>query len=166
MPEISSYVCQKCDSKPFRSAASLRTHKYVFHGKGAKHCADDDQLRDPLTAEMFRMFEQRKTPVQVVTEMQVHPDTVKDAFKQFSEMSDMPDKLVQQWYDDGYESGHEAGYVEGFNDARKKFELQFWCHVCRKPMGCTPNSDMHKALVKMASDAGWSHAECLQRQGY
>ncbi|MEM3851601.1 MAG: hypothetical protein QXP70_01210 [Methanomassiliicoccales archaeon] len=57
-----------------------------------------------------------------------------------------------------------SAYRQGYEDARKTYRLTFWCSVCRKPMYCQPNDEMHRALVKYAFESGWHHANGCKTQ--
>ena len=49
-------------------------------------------------------------------------------------------------------------YRQGYEDAKRTYQLLFWCSVCRKTMTCAPNSEMHNAMAKYALESGWHHA--------
>lgn len=56
-------------------------------------------------------------------------------------------------------------YKQGYEDAKRSYQLVFWCSVCRKELTCHPNSDMHKALMRYAFQSGWHNANgCQARQ--
>ena len=52
----------------------------------------------------------------------------------------------------------DNAYRQGYEDAKKTYQLIFWCSVCRKTMHCRTNDEMHKALAEYAFESGWHHA--------
>jgi hypothetical protein len=61
-------------------------------------------------------------------------------------------------------AAYGKGYEKGYEDARRKYQLTFWCSVCRKAIDCPPDSEMHRFLVQAALYNRWGHIECHERQ--
>jgi len=47
---------------------------------------------------------------------------------------------------------------EGYKQAKKDYEIWYFCKVCRKPITISPNSDSHKAVIGHME--GWRHTAC------
>ncbi len=57
----------------------------------------------------------------------------------------------------------EKAYDEGYDEAKKDYQIWYYCSVCGKRIDMSPNGDSHKAMIGFMKEHGWAHASC-QRQ--
>ena len=62
-----------------------------------------------------------------------------------------------------YKSVYSQGRSEGYQDARERFEVWYYCNVCGKPITIVPNSDGHKAVIELMREKGWGHKPCHEK---
>lgn len=162
--EDSEFICVDCN-KRFKNRASLRSHKYTYHpisAPGTTNAGTDEVSKDPLTAKIFDKFEKGRTPVQVIMELQISPDVVKAAYKQYIELADMSDAFVMECYNEGRDYGHRAAKEEAAAEIARLSKMHFSvpCPVCNKPMNFSEsdphwNDSIYPVLIKAFKE--WQH---------
>ena len=55
----------------------------------------------------------------------------------------------------------ETARAEGYDQAKKDYQIWYFCNVCRKPIYVLPNCDSHKAIIGYMKENRWAHATCL-----
>ena len=54
----------------------------------------------------------------------------------------------------------ERAWSEGYDEAKKEYQIWYYCAVCRKRIDVEPNSDSHKAMIGYMKEHGWRHTSC------
>ena len=49
---------------------------------------------------------------------------------------------------------------EAYDQAKKNYQIWYYCAVCRKRIEMLPNSDSHKAIIGYMKEHGWAHSSC------
>ena len=49
---------------------------------------------------------------------------------------------------------------EGYDEAKRDYQIWYYCAVCGKRIDMEPNSDSHKAMIGYMKEHGWAHASC------
>ena len=49
---------------------------------------------------------------------------------------------------------------EAYDQAKKNYQIWYFCNVCGKRIDMYPNDDAHKAMIGYMKDRGWAHAKC------
>ena len=57
----------------------------------------------------------------------------------------------------------ERARDEGYNQAKGKYQIWYYCAVCGKRVDVGPNSDSHKAIIGFMKEHGWGHASCHEK---
>lgn len=56
----------------------------------------------------------------------------------------------------------QTAWGEGYDHAKKGYQIWYYCNVCQKRIDISPNSDSHKAIVAYMKLEGWGHHSCHQ----
>ena len=67
--------------------------------------------------------------------------------------------LLQLKMPDIEEIKHTAA-GEGYDQAKKDYQIWYYCAVCEKPINIDPNGNDHKAIIGYMKEHGWGHASC------
>jgi flagellar biosynthesis/type III secretory pathway protein FliH len=59
-----------------------------------------------------------------------------------------------------YNDGHQAGYKKGYDSAKAKYEIWYFCDVCNGRLTVSPNDGDHNAVIESLKEKGWGHASC------
>lgn len=54
----------------------------------------------------------------------------------------------------------ETARSEGYDQAKKDYEIWYYCGVCQKRIDISPNGDSHKAMIGYMKENGWGHQSC------
>jgi hypothetical protein len=54
----------------------------------------------------------------------------------------------------------EKAYYEGYNQAKKDYQIWYYCNVCGERIDMSPNGNDHKAMIGFMGENGWGHASC------
>jgi hypothetical protein len=65
---------------------------------------------------------------------------------------------------EGLIAGRAEGRKLGFAEAAARYGVRFPCAVCGGLISIRVGSDAAKFMVKALVDAGWGHAECIDKQ--
>jgi len=49
---------------------------------------------------------------------------------------------------------------EAYDQAKKNYQIWYYCAVCGKRINVEPDSDSHKAMIVYMKEHGWAHASC------
>ena len=55
-----------------------------------------------------------------------------------------------------------TAWGEGYDQAKKDYQIRYYCAVCRERIDMSPNGNDHKAVIAYMKDHGWGHASCHQ----
>ena len=61
------------------------------------------------------------------------------------------------------EPKYEKAYNNGFEEAKQKFRIWYYCNVCGEKIWIKPNGDNHKAMIEYMKKEGWRHRECHEK---
>ena len=50
-----------------------------------------------------------------------------------------------------------------FQDARKQYEIYYYCCICKEKITVVPNSPSHHAIVKHMNENRWGHSSCHEK---
>jgi len=67
--------------------------------------------------------------------------------------------LLQLKIPDTSEIKKEA-WNKGYNEAKKNYQIWYYCATCGKRIDVEPNSDSHKAMMGYMKEHGWGHKSC------
>ena len=96
----------------------------------------------------FRLFQDVKEWIDSVRGDLSYTETIRNAMLKGAEIQEAVNKA----------------YEQGYREAKRTYQLIFWCSVCRKQMECSPNSEMHNAMVKYIFQSGWHHGNSCGTQ--
>ena len=68
--------------------------------------------------------------------------------------------VEQLSYRNGMKSGQSKGYEEGYEAARKEFEITYRCNSCGKPIAIKSGSREHNDAARFLTKSGWGHTNC------
>ncbi|GAI90851.1 unnamed protein product [marine sediment metagenome] len=54
----------------------------------------------------------------------------------------------------------EQAYNEAYDQAKKNYQIWYYCAECRERINVEPDSDSHKAMIGFMKEHGWAHANC------
>jgi len=54
----------------------------------------------------------------------------------------------------------EAAWSAGYDEAKKDWQIWYFCAVCGKRIDMSPDSDSHKAMIGYMKEHGWRHTSC------
>jgi len=54
----------------------------------------------------------------------------------------------------------EAAWGAGYDEAKKDWQIWYFCAVCGKRIDMSPDSDSHKAMIGYMKEHGWRHTSC------
>ena len=55
----------------------------------------------------------------------------------------------------------ETAWDEGYDQAKKNYQIWYFCAVCGKRIDINPNSNSHKEIIGYMEEHGWGHAGCV-----
>ncbi len=64
---------------------------------------------------------------------------------------------------DAYDKGREDGYVKGFEDARTRYQVTFYCARCRRRHLAVTSDEQKEDVANLMYKAGWYDPACSQR---
>ena len=57
------------------------------------------------------------------------------------------------------QSSYRNGYEEGYEAARKEFEITYRCHTCGKPIAIKSGGKEHNDAARFLTESGWGHTK-------
>ncbi|MBA7692159.1 hypothetical protein ES703_100717 [subsurface metagenome] len=52
------------------------------------------------------------------------------------------------------------GLSESYGQAKKDYQIWYYCDVCRERIDMDPNSNSHKEMINYMREHEWGHASC------
>ena len=54
----------------------------------------------------------------------------------------------------------EGAWNKGYSEAKKNYQIWYYCAVCGERIDVEPNSDSHKAMMGYMKEHRWGHKSC------
>jgi hypothetical protein len=51
----------------------------------------------------------------------------------------------------------------GYDEAKKKHQIWYYCDICNQRIDVLPDSVAHKAMIKSMRENGWGHKRCHEQ---
>ena len=119
--------------------------------------------RKKTTPQSRRRYEKNNPVVSVRVSQEIYEELT--SFKKASGKS-MADLLkagldkIKPNYDEAYEEGSMWGYDVGYADARRQYEVGYWCARCGNFHLSITTDEEKESAANMMYEAGWEQTDC------